>query len=198
MSSTPLLDYRNIIDSFKAKRLSEHEIEQRLSDLMLFLDFSSSLNSASSVKDISNLILLTLMGYSASRRAVFLTPTETGFIVSESKGYRNPDFSKLQGFQLSHPFPEYFLCGRERNQWSELCEILGVRFLIPISTDHRLVAIVGLGEKEKGKDLTPHQMQLVVSLIRMCTAALENAANLQSVHELNLQLGLKVYLWAVR
>lgn len=194
MSSAPLLDYRNIIDSFKAKRLSEHEIEQRLSDLMLFLDFSSSLNRASGVKEIANLILLTLMGYTASKRALFLKKTDDCLEILESKGYRNTTFANLRTFQFSAPYPEYYPCGgNEKSEWSELCDVLAVRFLIPLYSEHRLVAIVALGDKEKGKDLTPDQIQIVVSLVSMCTAALENAGNVQSLHELNRQLALKIY-----
>lgn len=194
MSAAPLLDYRNIIDSFKAKRLTEREVEQRLSDLMLFLDFSSSLNRASGVKDIANLILLTLMGYTASKRAVFLKACENGLEVLESKGYRNSVFSKMQGFILPPPYPEYHLCSRnQENNWNELCDLLGARLLVPLHNEQRLIAVVALGEKEKGTEFTPHQIQIVVTLIQMCTASLENATNLHSLHELNRQLGLKIY-----
>ena len=195
MASVPILDYRNIIDSFKAKRLTERDVEERLSDLMLFLDFSASLNGASGVKDISNLILLTLMGYTASRRAIFLKASDNGLVVQERKGFRNPAFPKLQEFIPEAPYPEYHLCGDEEktNSWDELCEILRVRLIIPLHNEQRLVAVIGLGERDKGKQFTPHQLQIIVSLINMCTAALENAANLQSLHDLNRQLGLKIY-----
>jgi phosphoserine phosphatase RsbU/P len=194
MSSAPLLEYRNIIDSFKAKRLTDHDVEQRLSDLMLFLDFSYSLNRASGVKDIANLILLTLMGYTASRRAVFLKSSENGLEVLESKGCRNSTFSKVQDFLLPSPYPEYHLFNEKQEiEWNELCDHLGVRLIVPVHHEQRLVALVGLGETEKGKDYTPHQIQIIVSLVLMCTSALENAANVQSLHELNRQLGLKIY-----
>src|SRR5262245_52883063 len=194
MASVPILDYRNIIDSFKAKRLTERDVEQHLSDLMLFLDFSASLNRASGMKDISNVILLTLMGYTASRRAIFIRSSDNGLIVQERKGFRNPTFPKLQEFILEAPYPEYHLCGDEKkHSWDELCEILRVRLIIPLQNEQKLLALIGLGERDKGKQFTPHQLQIIVSLINMCTAALENAANLQSLHDLNRQLGLKIY-----
>lgn len=194
MSSAPLLDYRNIIDSFKAKRLTEHEVEQRLSDLMLFLDFSSSLNRASSAKDIANLILFTLMGYTASKRAIFLKACEKGLEIQESKGIRNSNLPKVQDFSVSPPYPDYHLYSQgQENEWNRLCDLLGVRLIVPLHIEQRLVAVVALGEKAKETEFTPHKIQIIVSLVRMCTAALENASNLQSLHELNRQLGLKIY-----
>src|SRR5262245_10381634 len=140
MASVPILDYRNIIDSFKAKRLTEREVEQRLSDLMLFLDFSASLNRASGLKDISNLILLTLMGYTASRRAIFISSTDIGLEVRELKGFRNSTFPRLQDFVPQSPYPEYHVCGDEekKSSWDELCEILRVRLILPLHNEQKL------------------------------------------------------------
>ena len=78
MQTGSSIDYRHIIESFKAKQLTDREIEQRLSDLMLMFDFSSSLNRSGSLQETANLLLLTLMGYTAARRAVFLLNGKDG------------------------------------------------------------------------------------------------------------------------
>ncbi|HEY7162597.1 MAG TPA: hypothetical protein VH815_15145, partial [Acidobacteriota bacterium] len=108
MQAGSSLDYRNIIESFKAKQLTDREIEQRLSDLMLLFDFSSSLNRSGSLQETANLLLLTLMGYTAARRSVFLLCTKEGLELVAWKGFRsNPTTLKFP-CDLHPPFRDAY------------------------------------------------------------------------------------------
>src|SRR3990172_2582279 len=125
MHSFTSFDYRSIIDSFKAKRLSNDEIEQRLSDLMLLFDFSSSLNRVSKTEEIADLLLLTIMGYTASRRAAFLLQTQKGLKLVAAKGYRSKFSVREWPYFIPPPYPDYFLCDEDSDDpWKELCDAL--------------------------------------------------------------------------
>src|SRR5262245_8162348 len=108
---TPTSDYRSIIDSFKSRLLTEKDIEKRLSDLMLVFDFSSSLTHTGDMKDIADLLLLTLMGYTASRRGVFLRSAKDGLEPVIFKGYRGKASQKKIQISLCAPFRNYHLVG---------------------------------------------------------------------------------------
>src|SRR5262245_35842307 len=121
MTATPQ-DYRSIIDSFKSHLLTEKDIEKRLSDLMLVFDFSSSLTRTGDLKEIADLLLLTLMGYTASRRGVFLRVAKDGLEVIAAKGYKNrPQRKVITGFCA--PYRSYHLVpGTTDEEWRRLGE----------------------------------------------------------------------------
>jgi sigma-B regulation protein RsbU (phosphoserine phosphatase) len=189
-----LFNYRKLIDSFKAGNLSDVEVEKHLSDLMLLFDFSASLNQAPGLAEIRDLLLLTLMGYTASRQAVFLLQTQKGLELQSAKGYRTGPLRKDWPLFLTPPYRDYY-SGEDRisGGWSELLEFYGVNVLLPIQQDHRLLAVVGLGQKSSGRSYSPHQMQMMVALSQMSAGALENAESRQTLQSLNRQLTLKIY-----
>ena len=185
-------DYRNIIDSFKAKRLTDPEIEKRLSNLMLVFDFSASLNQISGVEEIAHLLVLTLMGHTASRRSVFLLQTESGFDVVEARGYRSKDSCLNWKCTVEPPFAEYYSredCG----DWIDLMESLQLQVLFPIHHSNRVLAVVGLGQKSAGHPYSREELQTSSSLVQMCAGALANARTNQTLSSLNRQLNLKIY-----
>jgi len=184
-------DYRNIIDSFKAGRLTDLEIEKRLSNLMLFFDFSASLNQISGVEEIAHLLVLTLLGHTASRRSLFLLRTESGFKIVEAKGYRSKTTSPNWKCTVDPPFSEYY--GLEEGDWKDLMESMQLQVLIPLHHDNRLLALVGLGEKTAGHAYSQEELQTASTLVQMCAGALANARTNQTLHSLNRQLNLKIY-----
>ncbi|HEY4490681.1 MAG TPA: hypothetical protein VI958_01730, partial [Acidobacteriota bacterium] len=194
MHSFTSFDYRSIIDSFKAKRLSNDEIEQRLSDLMLLFDFSSSLNRVSKTEEIADLLLLTIMGYTASRRAAFLLQTQKGLKLVAAKGYRSKFSVREWAYFIPPPYPDYFLCDEDSDEpWKELCAALGVQLLVPLQQDGRLLAVIGFGERSKSRSYSRHDIQIVASLVQMCAGILENSQTHQTLEFLNRQLTLKIY-----
>jgi len=194
MSSAAAFDYRKIIDSFKAKRLTDTEIEQRLSDLMLLFDFSFSLTRTTSTAEIANLLLLTIMGYTASRRAVFLLQTQRGLQLIEAKGYRSKTVRNEWEYFIPPPYPDYYLCdSQQEGPWKDLCEDLCVQLLVPLQQDDRLLAVIGFGEKSRSRSYAQHELQIVVSLVQMCAGVLENSQTHQTMEFLNRQLTLKIY-----
>jgi phosphoserine phosphatase RsbU/P len=183
------MDYRKIIDSYKAGHFSKEDIQQHLSDLMLFMDFSGSLNHTSAVQEIANLLLLTLMGYTRSRRAAFLLCNGSMLQLIDFKGARisatefdcvwNPPFS-----------PCHIRISQEENPWMKAFEEAGLQLLLPITQDDRLLAVVALGDKTS---IQGHSLQVAMSLAQMCAGALENAQARQSLQAVNRELTLKVY-----
>ncbi len=185
-------DYRNIINSFKAKRLTDPEIEKRLSNLMLFFDFSASLNQISGVEEIAHLVVLTLLGHTASRRSVFLLHTESGFEIVAAKGYRSKMSPLNWKCSLNPPFAEYY-CQEDGDDWRDLMELMQLQAVIPVHHGNRLLAVVGLGEKTGGHSYSQEELQTAATLVQMCAGALANARTNQTLHSLNRQLNLKIY-----
>jgi sigma-B regulation protein RsbU (phosphoserine phosphatase) len=194
MQAGSSLDYRNIIESFKAKQLTDREIEQRLSDLMLLFDFSSSLNRSGSLQETANLLLLTLMGYTAARRSVFLLCTKEGLELVAWKGFRiNPTTLKFP-CHLHAPFRDaYHVDNTQDLELQELFEILGVQIIVPLHQDDKLLGLIGLGGKSGNKRESHHEVQMVASLVQMCTNAVKNAEIHKMLESLNRQLILRVY-----
>jgi len=185
-------DYRNIIDSFKAGRLTDPEIEKRLSNLMLFFDFSASLNQISGVEEIAHLVVLTLLGHTASRRSVFLLHKESGFEILEAKGYRSKTFSPNWMCTVNPPYAEYY-SPEDDGDWKNLMETMQLQVLIPVHHGNKLLALVGLGEKTAGHSYSQEELQTASTLVQMCAGALANARTNQMLYSLNRQLSLKIY-----
>jgi len=183
------MDYRKIIDSFKAGHFSKEDIQYHLSDLMLFMDFSASLNNTESVEDIANLLLLSLMGYTRSRRSAFFLCRGTRLELIDCKGIRltEPQFECV----WTPPFAPYFISAEtEENRLFATFKESGLQMVIPIHKEERLIGIVALGGKT---ELQPRSMQLVVSLAQLTAESLENARSRETLQTVNRQLTLKVY-----
>ncbi|MCI0611826.1 PP2C family protein-serine/threonine phosphatase [bacterium] len=194
MQAGSSLDYRNIIESFKAKQLSDREIEQRLSDLMLLFDFSSSLNRSGNLQETANLLLLTLMGYTAARRSVFLLCSKEGMELVAWKGFRsNPTILKFT-CPLHPPFREAYQVDSSADlELKELFDTLGVQIIVPLHQDDKLLGLIGLGGKSGNKRESHHELQMVASLVQMCTNSVKNAEIHKMLESLNRQLILRVY-----
>lgn len=186
-------DYRNIVDSFKSRLLTERDIEKRLSDLMLVFDFSSSLTRTGSLIEIANLLLLTLMGYTASRRGVFLRSVKDGLELVASKGYKTRPSSKKIQVALSAPFQDYYLAEQVDGDWMELCKLLDLHLMLPLYRDDRLLAVVGIGGPASTRQYTIYELELISALAQMCVLSIQNAETHQMLESLNRQLILKVY-----
>jgi sigma-B regulation protein RsbU (phosphoserine phosphatase) len=195
MPVTTSIDYRNIIDAFKAGRLSDKAIEQRLSDLLLLFDFSASMNRAAGMTELADLLLLTLMGYTASRRAVFLLKTGKGLEVVASRGYRKAALPSTLPCSLATPYPDSYSCddGAPATEWKALCEALSIGLLMPVLLEGRLLGVVGLGERMSPRKFSTEQIQTLVSLVMISASGLQNAQTGEMMQSLNRQLILKVY-----
>lgn len=194
MSSLPSRGYRNIIDSFKTKRLSEKEILQRLSDLSLLIDFSAGLNLQVELQDIANALLLTLMGYTHSRRAAFFVCRDGKMELLESKGHRPlPTLRKWEIDNLP-PVEDYYRCDELKSgAFRQACSSMDLQMLFPLLKDGKVVALAGIGGKTGSETYTEDEVQMGISLTQMTVDSLENAQARQSLHSLNRKLNLKVY-----
>ncbi len=194
MQAGSSLDYHNIVESFKAKQLTDREIEQRLSDLMLLFDFSSSLNRSGSLQETANLLLLTLMGYTAARRSVFLLCTKEGLELVAWKGFRNNPGTLRFECNLHAPFRESYELDTSSDQdLKALADAVGIQIIVPLHQDDKLLGLIGLGGKSGNKRESRHELQMVASLVQMCTNAVKNAEIHKMLESLNRQLILRVY-----
>jgi sigma-B regulation protein RsbU (phosphoserine phosphatase) len=194
MQPSSSIDYRHIIESFKAKQLSDREIEQRLSDLMLLFDFSSSLNRSGSLQETANLLLLTLMGYTAARRAVFLLQGKEGLQIIATKGFRGTAFPLEFPLDLKPPFKEFYGPDSFASlEMKALAAALDLQLIIPLHQDDKLLGLIGLGGKSGGKRESRHELQMVASLVQMCASTVKNAEIYKMLESLNRQLILRVY-----
>lgn len=185
--------YRNIIDSFKARLLSEQDIEKRLSDLMLVFDFSSSLTRTGGLTEIANLLLLTLMGYTASRRGVFLRTVKDGLEGIAFKGYRGKPASRKFPLNPEPPYRDYYLTGQGDEQWLQLSSMLDLDLLIPLYRDDKLLGVVGIGGRSQTRTYQSYELDLISALAQMCVLSIQNAETHEMLESLNRQLILKVY-----
>jgi phosphoserine phosphatase RsbU/P len=182
------MDYRKIIDSYKAGHFSKEEIQQHLSDLMLFMDFSASLNRASSVEEVANLLLLTLMGYTHSRRSAFFLTNDGKLQLVDFRGTQVSE-SELN-CAWAAPFEPCYVSPGDETGWAKSFSQSGLQLVVPIAHDERLLGIVALGGKS---ELHPHTLQVVVALAQLCGGVLENAITRQALQSINRELTLKVY-----
>jgi sigma-B regulation protein RsbU (phosphoserine phosphatase) len=183
------MDYRKLIDSYKAGHFSPDEIQEHLSDLMLFMDFSSSLNRTNSVEEVANLLLLTLMGCTRSGRSAFFVCKDARLKLVDSKGARFHQKELQCGWKAPYS-PCIASRMKEDAEWLSPIIDAGFHLILPISQEDRLLAVVALGGKSK---VEGHALQVVVSLCEMTAGALENAQSRQVLQVLNRQLTLKVY-----
>lgn len=187
-------NYRELIDSFKAKRLSDIEVETHLSDLMLLFDFSSSLNHTTDVSQIADLLMLTLMGFTASRRSVVLLQTRKGLQLIEARGFKSKPQRREWPFFFPPPYADaYSFEDDECGNWKELLDFYDLNIVLPIQQDNRLLGAVGVGQKTTGRAYSPHQLQMMLSLVQMCAGVLENAQSRLTLQSLNRQLTLKIF-----
>jgi sigma-B regulation protein RsbU (phosphoserine phosphatase) len=200
MSSPSPFDYRKILDSFKAKQLTDREIEQRLSELVLVFDFAASLNRGAGIREIAELLLLSLMGYTASRRGVFLLRNKETLETIAHRGCgRNESIPPNFELRMASPYPEYYFLEKDEDQpqdfvaYRDICAALSVDLLVPLQMEGGLIGFVGLGSPLENRKYAHHELRIIVSLVQMCASAVQNARTNQTLQLLNRQLILKVY-----
>lgn len=181
-----------MIDAFKAGRLSERQIQKRLSDLVLLADFSTSLTQMSEVKQIADHLLLTVMGYTTARRAVFLLCESGVFRTVASRGYRSKKLP--DALQVSEPeaSADYYNIGTPAFDRIRGMDDLQLRTLIPIRQEGGVLGLLGLGERSDGAS-AENEMDVLVSLAQMSGAALQNVLAVGKIDHVNRELSLKVH-----
>ena len=192
--STSSFEYRNIIDSFKSRLLTEKDIEKRLSDLMLVFDFSSSLTRTGDLADIANLLLLTLMGYTTSRRGLFLRVAKDGLDLVAHKGFRSRPAQRRIPMDVHGPFRDYHVVQNTPDAaWKRLGETLQVDLLVPLHREDKLLGVVGIGGVPASREYTAYELEMTAALVQMCVLSIQNAETHMMLESLNRQLILKVY-----
>jgi sigma-B regulation protein RsbU (phosphoserine phosphatase) len=187
--------YRKTIDAFKDGRLTEREIEKRLSDLVLLADFSGSLNGISEAEEIADLLLLTLMGATTSRRAVFLLWDSGCYRLLAVHGYRSRSLpTAIDGCLPESSSESYYVCNTKPSLDLEpLFSRLDLRLFLPVRQDGKLLGLAGLGDRTDRRSESEHDLDMLTSLAQMTAAALQHALIRQEMNQVNRQLSLKVH-----
>lgn len=187
--------YRKTIDAFKDGRLTEREIEKRLSDLVLLADFSASLNGISEAEEIADLLLLTLMGATTSRRAVFLLWNSDCYRLLAGHGYRSRTLpTAIDGCLPESSGEPYYICNTTTaTDLEPLFTRLDLRLFLPVRQDGKLLGLAGLGDRTDRQSESEHDLDMLTSLAQMTAVALQHALIRQEISQVNRQLNLKVH-----
>src|SRR5262249_4706581 len=185
--------YRSIIDAFKAKALSEHEIEKRLSDLMLLSDFSASLIEMTETPEIAEFTLLTILEYTTATKGVFWLATDSGLEILTSRGFRSSSVPEVWKPAIPVTEEPFVYRSSVSNDDAAIFETYDVRMILPIRLKNRNLAFVGIGDRTDERTESKGECETLEALAQMCAVALENARAGQALSLLNRKLSLKVF-----
>jgi serine phosphatase RsbU (regulator of sigma subunit) len=169
-----------------AKRVSEPEIQRRLSQVLTLLDFNSTLNQSLELGEILDLVLYVSMGETRSSWAgILLRGADDRIRPAARRGRSDPEWASL-AFDIPSELTESW----ER----DVQEKTRAALVSPLRKGGRLVGVLLLGERSE-----PHgpygaeEREFAETLSVSAAASIDNGRIYEELQELNRKLSFKVY-----
>jgi len=169
-----------------AKRVSEPEIQRRLSQVLTLLDFNSTLNQSLELSEILDLVLYVSMGETRSSWAgILLRGPDDRIRPAARRGRSDPEWASL-AFDIPSELTETW----EREVQSKTRAAL----VSPLRKGGRLVGVLLLGER--GEPHGPYgaeEREFAETLSVSAAASIDNGRIYEELQEVNRKLSFKVY-----
>jgi serine phosphatase RsbU (regulator of sigma subunit) len=169
-----------------AKRVSEPEIQRRLSQVLTLLDFNSTLNQSLELSEILDLVLYVSMGETRSSWAgILLRGPDDRIRPAARRGRTDPEWASL-----AFDIPSELTVTWEREVQSKTRAAL----VSPLQKGGRLVGVLLLGER--GEPYGPYgaeEREFAETLSVSAAASIDNGRIYEELQELNRKLSFKVY-----
>jgi serine phosphatase RsbU (regulator of sigma subunit) len=169
-----------------AKRVSEPEIQRRLSQVLTLLDFNSTLNQSLELSEILDLVLYVAMGETRSSWAgILLRAPDDRLRPAARRGRNDSEWASLS-FEIEGELTEAW----ER----ELKARTKAALVAPLRKAGRLVGVLLLGERtEPYGPYGVEEQEFAETLSVSAAASIDNGRIYEELQELNRKLSFKVY-----
>ncbi len=166
-----------------AKRVSEPEIQRRLSQVLTLLDFNSTLNQSLELGEILDLVLYVSMGETRSSWAgILLRGPDDRIRPAARRGRSDPEWASY-AFDIP---PEH------TETWErELQAKTRAALVSPLRKGGRLVGVLLLGERAEPFGAAEREFAETLSV--SAAASIDNGRIYEELQELNRKLSFKVY-----
>jgi len=169
-----------------AKRVSEPEVQRRLSQVLTLLDFNSTLNQSLELGEILDLVLYVSMGETRSSWAgILLRGPDDRIRPAARRGRSDPEWASLS-FEVP---------GELTETWeSELQTKTRSALVAPLRKGGKLVGVLLLGERsEPYGPYGAEEREFAETLSVSAAASIDNGRIYEELQEVNRKLSFKVY-----
>ena len=166
-----------------ARRVSEPEIQRRLSQVLTLLDFNSTLNQSLELGEILDLVLYVSMGETRSSWAgILLRGPDDRIRPAARRGRSDPEWALLS-FDIPSELTE---------TWERELQMKTKSALVsPLRKGGRLVGVLLLGER--AEPYGAEEREFAETLSVSAAASIDNGRIYEELQELNRKLSFKVY-----
>ena len=169
-----------------ARRVSEPEVQRRLSQVLTLLDFNSTLNQSLELGEILDLVLYVAMGETRSSWAGILLRGQDDRIRPAARRGR----SDSEWASLSFDIPDELTEAWERELQAKTRSAL----VAPLQKGGRLVGVLLLGERiEPNGPYGAEEREFAETLSVSAAASIDNGRIYEELQEVNRKLSFKVY-----
>jgi serine phosphatase RsbU (regulator of sigma subunit) len=166
-----------------ARRVSEPEVQRRLSQVLTLLDFNSTLNQSLELGEILDLVLYVAMGETrASWAGILLRGPDDRLRPAARRGRGDSEWSSLS-FEIEGELAE----ASER----ELQERTKAALSAPLRKAGKLVGVLLLGDRPEPYGVEEREFAEALSV--SAAASIDNGRIYEELQELNRKLSFKVY-----
>jgi len=166
-----------------ARRVSEPEIQRRLSQVLTLLDFNSTLNQSLELGEILDLVLYVSMGETRSSWAgILLRGQDDRIRPAARRGRSDPEWASFS-FDIEGELTESW----ERELQTKTRSAL----VSPLRKGGRLVGVLLLGER--AEPYGAEEREFAETLSVSAAASIDNGRIYEELQELNRKLSFKVY-----
>ena len=166
-----------------ARRVSEPEIQRRLSQVLTLLDFNSTLNQSLELGEILDLVLYVSMGETRSSWAgILLRGQDDRIRPAARRGRSDPEWASFS-FDIEGELTESW----ERELQTKTRSAL----VSPLRKGGRLVGVLLLGERAEPYGVEEREFAETLSV--SAAASIDNGRIYEELQEVNRKLSFKVY-----
>ncbi len=176
----------------KTKR-PDSEPQRRDLDLSALFEISQTLNRSLDLQTVYNLALLMPMGrMMIGRSLIVLRSAAEEYEIKQVKGLPLPLLG--QRIKIDAPFREPLLLTDDpaAEKWRQFFKEQQIRLLIPLLSAGQLKGILGFGARLNQQEFSRSDREFLTSLGNIVIQAIENAASLQEIKQVNDQLDRKI------
>lgn len=182
--------YQRALDDFRRQRSGDSPLLKRMSELISLLDFTTTLNSRLSGKEILDAALLIVMGeLQAGRGCLFVRDEGGSYRLRASRGL-------TPGAPGEAPLAAVggeTLLFRESGRHREVFEAFGLEVLCPIEKAGRTIAVLGLGPRMGGRSYDEEAGAFLRGIASCAATPVENGLIYDELSRVNRSLSVKVF-----
>jgi len=169
------------------------ELQRRDMDLSALFEISQTLNRSLNLQTVYNLALLMPMGRMMIGRSLILLHTAANeYQIMQVKGL--PEQLRGQTFKIEKPVEQPLILKAEAatEKWQQFLLQQQIYLLVPLLSGGQLKGLLGFGARLNQQDFSRSDTEFLSSLGNIVLQAVENAASLEEIKQINDQLDRKI------